>query len=78
MLTEVRARDPVGFSAYRWQHAGTVSVSANPFMSLKDWISRFLPGDAQPGSAGAELGTNLAVAALMVEVLRADYDVGPT
>ncbi len=46
-------------------------------MSLKDWISRYLPGGAghQAGNA-AELGTSLAVAALLVEVLRADYEVG--
>jgi uncharacterized tellurite resistance protein B-like protein len=46
-------------------------------MSLKDWISKYLPGGAGQGSEGsAEMGTNLAVAALLVEVLRADYEVG--
>lgn len=46
-------------------------------MSLKDWISKYLPGGAgQGGEGSAELGTSLAVAALLVEVLRADYEVG--
>ena len=46
-------------------------------MSLKDWISKYVPGVGHRESQGAEVGTNLAVAALLVEVLRADYAVGP-
>jgi uncharacterized tellurite resistance protein B-like protein len=46
-------------------------------MSLKQWISKYLPGAGHPGDEAAEVGTNLAVAALLVEVLRADYDVAP-
>jgi uncharacterized tellurite resistance protein B-like protein len=43
-------------------------------MALKDWIARYLPGGAgNPATAAAGTGTNLAVAALLVEVLRADY-----
>jgi uncharacterized tellurite resistance protein B-like protein len=47
-------------------------------MGLKDWITRYLPGGAGSRAAGStEVGPNLAVAALLVEVLRADYDVAP-
>jgi uncharacterized tellurite resistance protein B-like protein len=46
-------------------------------MSLKDWISKYLPGAGQSQDEASEIGTNLAVAALLVEVLRADYAVGP-
>jgi len=47
-------------------------------MGLKDWITRYLPGGAgKPADGAAKVGSNLAVAALLVEVLRADYDVGP-
>jgi uncharacterized tellurite resistance protein B-like protein len=42
-------------------------------MSLKDWISRRL-GRAEGADVGA-VGLPLAVAALLVEVLRADYHV---
>jgi uncharacterized tellurite resistance protein B-like protein len=42
-------------------------------MGLMNWISR-RGGDAR-GPAAEEGGLNLAVAALLVEVLRADYDV---
>ena len=45
-------------------------------MGLKDWIARYLPGGAAGSGRTAEMGTNLAVAALLVEVLRADYEVG--
>jgi len=78
MLSQFRARDPVGFSTGRWQHAGTfIHARAIRHMSLKDWISKYLPGGAAQGREGAaEMGTNLAVAALLVEVLRADYEVG--
>ncbi len=44
-------------------------------MGLKDWIARYRPGASQTADA-PEAGANLAVAALLVEVLRADYDVG--
>jgi uncharacterized tellurite resistance protein B-like protein len=44
-------------------------------MSLMDWITR--RGPAAMDDAAAEGGLNLAVAALLVEVLRADYDVAP-
>jgi uncharacterized tellurite resistance protein B-like protein len=45
-------------------------------MSLKDWISRRLSGleTESPEDRGR---VDLAVAALLVEVLRADYDVAP-
>ncbi|HET7203747.1 MAG TPA: TerB family tellurite resistance protein [Steroidobacteraceae bacterium] len=43
-------------------------------MSLKDWINRQF-GNAGASAPGEEGGLNLAVAALLVEVLRADYDV---
>ena len=43
-------------------------------MSLKDWIERRF-GSASASEPGDEGGLNLAVAALLVEVLRADYDV---
>jgi uncharacterized tellurite resistance protein B-like protein len=47
-------------------------------MGLKDWISRYAPGGAGSAAAGtAEVGSNLAVAALLLEVLLADYDVAP-
>jgi uncharacterized tellurite resistance protein B-like protein len=42
---------------------------------LKEWISRQF-GNALPGTSSGSAGTlNLAVAALLVEVLRADYEV---
>lgn len=44
-------------------------------MSLMDWITR--RGGATTDDLAAEGGLNLAVAALLVEVLRADYDVAP-
>ena len=43
-------------------------------MSLMDWITR---RGATTEGAASEGGLNLAVAALLVEVLRADYDIGP-
>lgn len=46
-------------------------------MSLKEWMSKYLPGAGQAAGGSDGVGTNLAVAALLVEVLRADYDVGP-
>jgi len=42
---------------------------------LTDWISRYI-GTKDSGAAHGQAGTlDLAVAALLVEVLRADYDV---
>lgn len=53
-------------------------VESTTDMALKDWITRYLPGSAGGPTAGApEVGTNLAVAALLLEVLLADYDVAP-
>jgi uncharacterized tellurite resistance protein B-like protein len=45
-------------------------------MGLKDWFSR-MTGGADGPAGGTGGGPDLAVAALLVEVLRADYDVGP-
>jgi uncharacterized tellurite resistance protein B-like protein len=44
--------------------------------NLKAWITRHLGGSDEEGAATREQARNLAVAALLVEVLRADYDVG--
>lgn len=44
-------------------------------MNLKDWFTRHL-GVHDGAEADAGSGLKLAVAALLVEVLRADYDVG--
>jgi uncharacterized tellurite resistance protein B-like protein len=47
-------------------------------MGLKEWISQYAPGGAGSRAAGtSEVGSNLAVAALLLEVLLADYDVAP-
>jgi len=46
-------------------------------MGLKDWIARYRPGASQAADA-PEAGASLAVAALLVEVLRADFDVAAT
>jgi len=43
--------------------------------NLKAWITRNLGGASEEDSAAREQARNLAVAALLVEVLRADYDV---
>lgn len=43
--------------------------------NLKAWITRHLGGSDEEGVATREQACNLAVAALLVEVLRADYDV---
>jgi uncharacterized tellurite resistance protein B-like protein len=42
---------------------------------LKTWITRNLGGAAEEDLGSREQARNLAVAALLVEVLRADYDV---
>lgn len=65
----------VGGQTAGWQDAPPLRQSddRNP-MSLMDWITR--RGAAAEDSA-TEGGLNLAVAALLVEVLRADYDVAP-
>jgi uncharacterized tellurite resistance protein B-like protein len=44
--------------------------------NLKAWITRNLGGAPEEDAAAREQARNLAVAALLVEVLRADYDVG--
>ncbi len=78
MSRRPHAREPVGLVARRWQHGETLPDEPNTDMGLKDWITRYLPGGAGSRAAGAtEVGSNLAVAALLVEVLRADYDVAP-
>jgi uncharacterized tellurite resistance protein B-like protein len=46
-----------------------------PVRNLKAWISRNFGGAAAEDDAVREQARNLAVAALLVEVLRADYDV---
>jgi uncharacterized tellurite resistance protein B-like protein len=61
-----RGRDPVGFKPRRWQHA----------RHEPQGLDCAIPAGQGPGDDG-EIGTHLAVAALLVEVLRADYDVGP-
>jgi uncharacterized tellurite resistance protein B-like protein len=43
--------------------------------NLKAWITRNLGGTPEEDEAAREQARNLAVAALLVEVLRADYDV---
>jgi uncharacterized tellurite resistance protein B-like protein len=43
--------------------------------NLKAWITRNLGGMPEEDEAAREQARNLAVAALLVEVLRADYDV---
>ena len=43
--------------------------------NLKAWITRNLGGTPEDDEAAREQARNLAVAALLVEVLRADYDV---
>jgi uncharacterized tellurite resistance protein B-like protein len=43
--------------------------------NLKSWITRNLGGLPEEDDAARERARNLAVAALLVEVLRADYDV---
>ena len=73
-----RTRERIGLVVGRWQHGQSLPDEPNTDMSLKDWIKRYLPGGAGSPAAGlAEAGPSLAVAALLVEVLRADYDVAP-
>jgi len=43
-------------------------------MGLRDWIARHRPGAGQVADSD-EVDVNVAVAALLVEVLRADFDV---
>lgn len=72
------ARERIGLPVGRWQHGQSLPDEPRIDMGLKDWITRYLPGGAgSPGAKLAEEGPNLAVAALLVEVLRADYDVAP-
>ncbi|MEY2919592.1 MAG: hypothetical protein RL261_897 [Pseudomonadota bacterium] len=73
-----RTRERVGLPVVRWQHGQTLHDEPKADMGLKDWITRYMPGGAGNTAAGAtEVGPSLAVAALLVEVLRADYDVAP-
>jgi uncharacterized tellurite resistance protein B-like protein len=44
--------------------------------NLKAWIARSLGGAPDADAASREQARNLAVAALLVEVLRADYEIG--
>jgi uncharacterized tellurite resistance protein B-like protein len=44
-------------------------------MSLKEWITRLAGSSSAADEPG--VGVNVAVAALLVEVLRADYDLAP-
>jgi uncharacterized tellurite resistance protein B-like protein len=43
--------------------------------SVKAFVRRYLEQDREPGSDSLASGARLAVAALLVEVLRADFDV---
>lgn len=73
-----RTRERIGLAVGRWQHGQPLPDEPNTDMGLKDWITRHLPGGTgNPADGSAKAGPNLAVAALLVEVLRADYDVGP-
>jgi len=73
-----RARERIGLAVGRWQHGQSLPDEPNTDMGLKDWITRYLPGGAgNPGAKPAEAGPNLAIAALLLEVLRADYAVAP-
>jgi uncharacterized tellurite resistance protein B-like protein len=45
-------------------------------MGLRDWFSA-ITGAAEASGRETAVGPDLAVAALLIEVLRADYDVGP-
>lgn len=78
MNTGRRLRERVGFVVGWWQHGQTPPDEPNTDMGLKDWIAQYLPGGAgKPAAGSTATGLNLAVAALLVEVLRADYDVAP-
>jgi uncharacterized tellurite resistance protein B-like protein len=78
---------PVFGVAIHWQTASLVAASngpgrtgvpmdgSQPVRNLKAWISRNFGGAAAEDGAVREQARNLAVAALLVEVLRADYDV---
>ena len=70
------SREPVGSRGRQWQHAELREpTAAEDYMNLKEWFTRHLGGhDGVEADAGS--GLRLAVAALLVEVLRADYDVG--
>jgi uncharacterized tellurite resistance protein B-like protein len=63
------------FRPRRWQHSDLIESESRPVQTFKNWISRQL---GLPGAQGAPTdddGHKLAVAALLVEVLRADYQV---
>ena len=55
--------------------AGAAMDGTRGVRNLKTWITRQLGGEAEEDGAARERARNLAVAALLVEVLRADYDV---
>jgi uncharacterized tellurite resistance protein B-like protein len=55
--------------------AGLFERDGDDVRNLRDWLSERLGADAGGESPGREQARNLAVAALLVEVLRADYDV---
>ena len=68
----------VGLVVGWWQHRQSLPDEPKTDMGLKDWITQYLTGGAGgPAAGSAEAGPNLAVAALLVEVLRADFDVAP-
>lgn len=54
---------------------GVPMDGSQPVRNLKAWISQNFGGAAAEDDAVREQARNLAVAALLVEVLRADYDV---
>jgi uncharacterized tellurite resistance protein B-like protein len=72
-----RARERVGLAGGRWQHAQSLHDEPHTDMGLKDWIAQYLPGGAGGLAETTEVGSNLAVAALLVEVLRADFEIAP-
>jgi uncharacterized tellurite resistance protein B-like protein len=55
--------------------AGAPKYGSSSVQNLKAWIARNLGGVAEQDEATREQARNLAVAALLVEVLRSDYEV---
>jgi uncharacterized tellurite resistance protein B-like protein len=63
-------------AAFRRPAFAGVPMDGPPIMrNLQAWITRNLGGASEEDGAAREQARNLAVAALLVEVLRADYDV---
>jgi len=63
-------------AAFSWPALAGVSPDGpRNVRNLKAWITRNLGAAAEDDGAAREQARNLAVAALLVEVLRADYDV---